>query len=288
MGPEEVLKYHQLFRANYQPLMTRFDAAVDRLGLSPEQIAKLAGAVDLVYQSRVKVLDQRFGDVLREIERYGLTEQSLIVFTADHGETLYDENRRFKWTHSPDLVPEVINVPLMIRAAGVPRQRIDGPTRSIDIYPTIAGLAGLDVPKEAGLQGIDFSEALCGRVAFPELTADSHGNLRLRNKAFSDRIEDIWASRKVGNTLYRWRLTTSSEWRFEVFNLAASTDLTENLFDPKNPHHKKVGDELWAYRTHLIQQYYAQNPAQAGARSGESDSLTDQDVKALKSLGYIQ
>ena len=39
---------------------------------------------------------------------------------------------------------------------------------------------------------------------------------------------------------------------------------------------------------HLIQQYYAQNPAKVGARSGESDSLSDQDVKALKSLGYIQ
>ncbi len=288
MGPDEVRKYHKLLTANYHPFMARFDATADRLGLSPEEITKLVGAVDLVYQSRVKVLDKIFGEVLKEIDRYGLTEQSLIAFTADHGETLYDENRRYKWTHSPELVPEVINVPLMIRAAGVPRQRIDSPTRSIDVYPTIAGLAGVDVPKEAGLQGIDFSEALRGRAVFPEPAADSHGNVRLRNRSFSDRIEDIWASRKVGNTLYRWKLTAKSKWRFEVFDLAASTDLSENLFDPRNPHHKKVGDELWAYRMHLIQQYYAQNPAKVGARSGESDSLSDQDVKALKSLGYIQ
>ena len=83
-------------------------------------------------------------------------------------------------------------------------------------------------------------------------------------------------------------MTDSSEWRFEVFDLAESTDLTENLFDPKNPDHKRVGDELWAYRKHLIEQYYAQNPGKTASRSEEPEALTEQQRKALKSLGYIQ
>ena len=288
MSPEKFREYCELFVANHIPLQVQFDATVDRLGLSPEQIAELAGVVDLLYQSRIQFLDRLFGEVLSEIDRYGLRDQSLVVFTADHGETLYDESRRFKWTHSPDLMPETINVPLIVRAAGVARQRIDSTTRSIDVYPTIAGLAGLDVTKEADLQGIDLSQALRGLAAFPELAADSHGTLRHWKFFVPDRIENIWATRKVGTTLYRWKRTRNSKWSFQVFNLAASTDLTENLFDPKNEHHRKVGEELWAYRRHLIEQYFAQNPAEAASLSEELESLTEQQLKALESLAYIQ
>ena len=73
-----------------------------------------------------------------------------------------------------------------------------------------------------------------------------------------------------------------------MFNLAASTDLTENLFDPKNEHHRKVGEERWAYRKHLIEQSFAQNPAEAASLSEELESIAKQQLKALESLAYLQ
>ena len=288
MTMEEMKEHYRLNVANQRGLATRFEATVDRLGLSSEQIANLAQVVDLVYESRVNFLDELFGKVLAEIEQYGLADQSLVVFTADHGETLYDENRRFKWTHSPELLPEIINVPLMIRASGMRPRRIDAVTRSIDVYPTIAGLAGVGIPKEARLQGIDLSGALRGRARFPELAADSHGTLRHMKFFDPDRIENIWASRKIRDTLYRWKPASKSKWEFEVFDLGESTDLTENQFDAGNPEHQKVADELWTYRMYLIEQYYAHNPREAETRSGEREQLTEQQIKALKSLGYIQ
>ena len=51
---------------------------------------------------------------------------------------------------------------------------------------------------------------------------------------------------------------------------------------------RKVGEERWAYRRHLIEQYFAQNPAEAASLSEELESIAKQQLKALESLAYLQ
>jgi len=169
IAPDEVAKYHEIFASNHIRLQTRFRESVEQLGLTPNDIARMAAVLELVYKSKIALLDEYFGSVVQAVDAAGLARESLIAFTADHGEVLYEEDRRFNWTHAPDLAPEVINVPLMVRAGdgGVSPTEIGHVTRSIDVFPTLAGLSGFSVPVASGVQGADLSRALRGEESFP-------------------------------------------------------------------------------------------------------------------------
>jgi len=164
--PEEVRRYHDLFRANHIPFQTRFAKTVERLRLTPTDVDRLARVLAFIYQSKINLLDSYFGGVVQAVDDAGLADTSVIAFTADHGQTLYEEGRRFNWTHAPDLAPEVIDVPLLIRGPKnlVPARRVDAVSRSIDVYPTLAGLAGIAVPMEKGVVGVDLSASLRGEA----------------------------------------------------------------------------------------------------------------------------
>src|SRR6185436_9791937 len=106
VAPSEIWKYATLYRNNHLALSEGFPDTVKRLGLSEEDITKMASVVERLYRSNVADLDTVFGQVVDAIRSRGLLPESLIVFTADHGEALYRANVPFKWAHSGQLAPE--------------------------------------------------------------------------------------------------------------------------------------------------------------------------------------
>jgi arylsulfatase A-like enzyme len=95
-----------------------------------------------IYDEKIQRADAKFARFLRELDRLGLTENTLLVLTSDHGTEFY-EHRRFD--HGFTLYNEQIHVPLIVR---LPGQRgglqIADAVSSIDVMPTILDL--LDVP----------------------------------------------------------------------------------------------------------------------------------------------
>jgi arylsulfatase A-like enzyme len=286
---EEIRKYYRLYRQNFIPLQTQFDTTIDRLGISKEEVLKMAEVLSLVFKSRVHFLDQLFGELLTEIDRHNVSESSIIVFTADHGETFYREDRPFKWTHGPDLAQEVIEVPLMIRATSPSRKEksIDNVTRSIDLYPTLAALSGVGVPPDAEVQGVDLSAALRGEAEFPELRAYSHGTLRQWSFYTPDVIENIRVSVREGTRLCRWQKGDAS-WQLEVFNLASPETAAPDVYDADDPLHKDVIRDLLQYKSYLVRKYREGEDEEAKSREEELNRLSDEEREALESLGYIE
>lgn len=154
-------------------LQKDFPGTRKRLGLTDDDVRNLARVVELLYISNVAYLDELFGSVVSAIDARGLADQSLIVFTADHGELLYRDNALFPWSHDFQLAPEVLRTPLLIRGAGARPGPYPAVTRSIDLYPTIAGLAGVPV-RDPGVAGVDLSKAVRGEEPPPHLLAFSH------------------------------------------------------------------------------------------------------------------
>ena len=70
--------------------------------------------------------------------------------------------------------------------------------------------------------------------------------------------------------------------------MGASTSLEENLFDPSDPEHRAVADDLWDYRQRLIARYRRDNPPKDEASDSSRRTLTKEDEAALRSLGYIE
>jgi len=75
---------------------------------SPEDVAEIVND----YDSTIAYVDSEVGLILKYIKQLGLYENSLIIFTSDHGEALY-EHRTFG--HGHNVYPEAIHVPLIIK-----------------------------------------------------------------------------------------------------------------------------------------------------------------------------
>lgn len=95
------------------------------------------------YYAGVSFLDDLIGDVLDALDAAGLTENTYIILTSDHGYHLGDKTYIKKTT----LYEEVTRVPFLISGPGVAENASTGvPVSQIDFYPTLTDLAGIPDP----------------------------------------------------------------------------------------------------------------------------------------------
>ncbi|MGD0394790.1 MAG: sulfatase-like hydrolase/transferase [Acidimicrobiales bacterium] len=96
-----------------------------------------------------KLVDRAIGRILEALERSGMAEETIVVFTSDHGDLLGAHGGLVqKWFNAFD---EATRVPLVISGPGV-SPRSDGisiPTSHVDLVPTLLGLAGIDQEEAA-------------------------------------------------------------------------------------------------------------------------------------------
>ena len=127
------------------------DAVQLRANVPPE--ARNTARTDLAnYYAQCSLLDDCIGDVLRTLWRTGLANNTIVVFTSDHGDMLYSHGQQRKQLP----YDEATRVPLLLRMPGVAPRRIDDVVFALeDLMPTLLGLGGLRVP--APVEGTDFS-----------------------------------------------------------------------------------------------------------------------------------
>ncbi|HRC87842.1 MAG TPA: sulfatase, partial [Thermoanaerobaculia bacterium] len=131
---------------------------------------RLTGAERLLsptpYDAEIAVLDGSVGRVLDQLEQLRALDDTLVVVTADHGESLGEHGEK---THAVFIYDATVRVPLLLRCPRLlPRGRVyPGPVRTVDLVPTI--LAALGLPGGSETQGIDLLPALRGDVPPPDL-----------------------------------------------------------------------------------------------------------------------
>ena len=105
---------------------------------SPETTSMLRA----LYMGLVAELDYHFGRIVEHLKSSGQYEDTLIVVTSDHGELLGDHGCWGKMNY----LDAAFRVPLMIRVPGGRPARVDQPTESVDVMPTILDWLGQDCP----------------------------------------------------------------------------------------------------------------------------------------------
>lgn len=108
------------------------------------------------YYASISFMDAQVGRVVAALDRLRLSDNTIIVFTSDHG---YHIGEHGLW-QKMSLFEGSARVPLLIVAPGVSRKGgvAKSPVSHLDLYPTLARLAG--VPAPANLQGQDLSPML--------------------------------------------------------------------------------------------------------------------------------
>ncbi len=290
LGVDEIERLGKLYQEKHFVFERSFDETIRAQHLSPRQREALVAAVDAIYTSRIEYLDSLFGGLVGAIEHAGLTRDSLVAFTADHGEILYRANAPFKWTHGYMLEPEDLTAPLVLRGPGVTPGRYAGVTRSIDVFPTLAALAGVPV-KTRSVDGVDLSPAVRDAVAPPNLPALSHtmlvphevyersgGWLTLRRYFRELDAPGMWVAVRERDLFARLRWERECPLAPEVYDLSADPGLTTNLYDAASPEHRRLIDALRAYKARLVRAY----------TQGVTGAATADNTEGrLESLGYI-
>jgi len=144
---------------------------------SMNELKKLAPRLNLVelanligrYDEEIQVTDAGIGDLLTSLESHGIAGETIVAFTADHGEELRDHG---SIGHST-LYDEVLRVPLIIRAPGLEARRIEGPVSLVSLAPTLLDLAGQEHAPMSS-DGESFAAALQGE-ALQERTLFAEG-----------------------------------------------------------------------------------------------------------------
>ncbi|WP_057937613.1 sulfatase family protein [Algoriphagus resistens] len=122
----------------------------------PEHLRDSARQVIADYYAHITALDKAMGDLLEAVEKEGLSENTIIVFTSEHGDMLFSKGvlrKQRPWDES-------IKVPMLIRyPKKITKPRtIQGPINTPDILPTLLGLSDINVPKS--IEGDDYSVSL--------------------------------------------------------------------------------------------------------------------------------
>ena len=90
------------------------------------------------YDAEVAYLDQAVGHLLDALIERELLEQAVVVLTADHGESLGEDDYWF--SHGEFLSDPLVRVPLLIRLPGVPPRCRKDIASLVDLYPTLTAL----------------------------------------------------------------------------------------------------------------------------------------------------
>ena len=100
------------------------------------------------YYGLVESLDAAFGRLMSYLGRMGLNENTIVIYSSDHGDMLGCQGLKYKrWPYDESCV-----IPFIVRWPGeIPAGRtVDAPMGLVDVLPTLCGLAGLSSPSTDG------------------------------------------------------------------------------------------------------------------------------------------
>lgn len=213
-----------------------------------------------MYDGEIAFFDRHLAGLMECLENGGYMEDTAVLFTADHGESMGEHG--FWFSHEQDLFNELIRVPLIIAAPGIKPGRRTERVCHIDIFPTLAALAG-ESPEGAGtFRGRNIAAAPGGTMERP-IYAET--NFVAGRNMFRAVI--------VG----RWKLIRSANKKMKplLFDLHADPEEKKNLF--------LVKPDVAAKMMQILKT--EEKRAASGGASVPLD-LSPEDREALESLGY--
>jgi arylsulfatase A-like enzyme len=190
------------------------------------------------YYAMLSNVDDNFGRLLSFLDESALAENTIVVFTSDHGEMLASHGRYNK------MVPyaEAVDVPLIVRwPKHIPRgSKADALYTPMDHFPTLASLCGLPVPDI--VNGIDLSGHALGRGG------------RQREAALMMNYVSHWDFPETATEWPEWRAVRTKQFTYvrwlngaeELYDNAADPYQMRNLFDGR-----RAPDVMERMRRHL-------------------------------------
>jgi choline-sulfatase len=215
------------------------------------------------YDAEISVLDRSVGRVLDELKKLRALDDTLVIVTADHGESLGEHGEK---THAVFIYDATVRVPLLLRCPRLlPAGKVyTGPVRSVDLVPTI--LAALGLPGGETTQGTNLLPALRGDVPPPQLPQYSES--LLSEVGFG--MAPLYGVRSGG---FKWIRAPKPE----VYDLARDPRETKNLYPAEARRGAALDRELSA----LL------DDSRRRALAPQKSPMDKETLESLQALGYL-
>jgi arylsulfatase A-like enzyme len=224
------------------------------------------------YDANVQLADRYIGELLNHARQLGLLDDALVIFTADHGESLGEHGSWFE--HGPLPYNTTARVPLLVFGHGIARGvRVQRPVELVDLYPTLRELAAANVTVR-GLEGRSLAPWLRGLRPGAPVEGEfrySYSEAGERPHYFRSVQDGAW---KLVQGFGRRGPDVPGGW--ELYDLAADPGETANLATARS-------EELRRLRAVLLR--WAR-PGAEQRRSGRAGAADEDAEKALHALGY--
>ncbi len=165
--PEYMVKKYDPDYAGTPMLHPNYGHASD---LTPEELRNLRAH----YCAEAELVDRWAGRILQKIDDLALWNDSIVIFTTDHGMSLGEHNRTGKSNINDGdnrrwpLYPEIAHIPFMVAAPGLEGGRtVELMAQPVDIMPTLFDLLGLDITPPEPFHGRSFAPSLRGQEQNP-------------------------------------------------------------------------------------------------------------------------
>ena len=132
-----------------------------------------------LYDQKVRAADERLGNFLSQIRTMGLLDDTIVVIVSDHGDEFMEHGAL---DHGHTLYQEQLHVVMAMRIPGYARQqRIPDVVRTVDLFPTIFDLLGLQGPE--GVNGVSLVPLLRGEPLALEAFSETDYRLFVHHRA---------------------------------------------------------------------------------------------------------
>jgi choline-sulfatase len=182
-------------------------SGIDEVELSQEQVRTARHA----YYAAISYVDERIGEVLTALADSGLRDDTVVLFTADHGELLGERGLWYKMA----FFEPAVRVPLIAWAPGrLAPGRVDEPVSLLDLAPTLLDLCGLDG-----------GEAMDGRSLAPALAGGPLGARDVAVEYLAEGVTSPAVMLRRGRHKYVWCADDPEQ----LYDLAADPHELENV-----------------------------------------------------------
>ncbi len=227
------------------------------------------------YDSEIAYADFHIGRLMKKIDQLKLADNSLIVFVADHGESLGEHKY---WGHGRRVYQPCLQVPFAMIGPGIPKgikERAN--VQLLDMAPTILGYLGL--PKGNEMMGLDILPSILQAAPYPERTLYYEtypGALPMEEvRDLKEVNKPIWVGFREGDRKVMYSLRFQ---KWETYQLDTDPGETDNIFKADQP--RSISD------TERVLGWYKEWKKH-GMALGRTDKMSEEDRAQLEALGYV-
>mgnify|MGYP000748955480 CR=1 FL=1 len=234
-----------------------------------------------LYDGEIFYVDQIIGEVINYLKMNKLYENTMIIITSDHGEHFGEKGN---FSHVSSLYQPIIHIPLVVKFPYLlgENKKISRKVQLVDILPTILDTAGVQIPSQCHISGVNLREAINNATPFRNhIIAEWEGRIPffILNELGCDESDERVSrfNHKIYTIIGDSHKFIMSEDKEELYDIVSDPLEANDLIqeDPDTAKRLKINLLTWLDKKNSREIHH-------------KPSIVDEEIiRNLKSLGYV-